>query len=68
MPIPGRCQVKTHLKIAGVDYRSHGQSNYEFQNQTACGYTRAKITTDTSKVSCFYCKGTDEYKERLAAK
>ena len=47
---------KVHFKADGVDCRGSGQTQYEYDHQTACGYVRAKVTTDREKVTCFYCK------------
>lgn len=48
--------MKTHLKVSGVDCRNIGQTQYEYEHQTACGYVRKNITTDKEKVTCYYCK------------
>ena len=47
--------MKTHLKIKGVDYRGRGQSNFEYEHQTACGYVRVDVTTNEDLVDCKHC-------------
>ena len=47
--------AKTHLKVAGVDCRANGQTDYEYTHQTACGYVRDNVTEDMDAVDCFYC-------------
>lgn len=47
---------KVHYKVRGVDARSMGQSQFEYDHQAACGYVRDNVTADENKVSCFYCK------------
>ncbi|CAL9991608.1 hypothetical protein VPHD81_0114 [Vibrio phage D81] len=42
--------------MSGVDCRSSGQTEHEYNHQVACGYVRKSLTTDKSKVTCFYCK------------
>lgn len=41
---------KTHFKILGVDRRSQGQTEHEFNHQTACGYVRGRITRNKHEV------------------
>jgi hypothetical protein len=53
---------KCHLKVTGVDARNHGQTEYEYNHQTACGYVRDNVTTNKVKVDCFYCKRSEEMK------
>ena len=49
--------MKTHLRsTAPVDYREHGQTEHEFNNQAECGYARKNVTRVKSDVTCFYCK------------
>jgi hypothetical protein len=48
--------AKVHFKVAGVDCRKGGQTEYEYQHQVAFGYVRKNTTTDSVKVTCFYCK------------
>ena len=47
--------LKTHYKVAGVDARNQGQTEYEYANQTACGYVRDNVTTDGDGVDCKQC-------------
>ena len=54
--------MKTHLKIAGVDARAHGQTEFEYTHQTACGYVRDNVTTDGDKVDCKLCLRSEEMK------
>lgn len=46
---------KTHFKILGVDRRSQGQTEHEFNHQTACGYVRGRITRNKHEVDCKLC-------------
>ena len=48
--------AKVHFKVSGVDCRKSGQTQYEYEHQTACRYVRKNVTTETAKVTCFYCK------------
>ena len=47
--------LKTHLKITGIDARDMGQTEYEYQHQTACGYVRGKVTRNSDRVDCKLC-------------
>jgi len=51
---------KTHLKVAGVDCRNQGQTEFEYTHQTACGYVRNQVTTDGDNVDCFFCLRSKE--------
>ena len=53
---------KVHLKVAGVDCRSQGQTQYENTHQAACGYVRDNVTRSEDAVDCFYCLRSDEMK------
>ena len=53
---------KTHLKIAGVDCRTQGQTEHEHSHQAACGYIRDNVTTNMDAVDCYYCLRSDEMK------
>ena len=46
---------KKHLKIDGVDARAQGQTDFEYEHQTACGYVRENITRDGDGVECKLC-------------
>ena len=48
-------EMKTHFKILGVDLRENGQSEYEYQHQTACGYVRKNVTKNGDLVDCKLC-------------
>ena len=50
--------AKTHLKVSGVDYRDHGQTEHEYTHQSACGYVRKQVTNNEDSVDCFYCLGS----------
>ncbi|MBD80276.1 MAG: hypothetical protein CL840_15280 [Crocinitomicaceae bacterium] len=58
---------KVHLKVLGVDARHIGQSEFERNHQAACGYVRDNVTSDTNKVTCFYCKRSDAFSGRLGS-
>ena len=53
---------KTHFKIVGVDYRDHGQSEFDHSHQSACGYARDKVSTNGDYVDCFYCLRSEAMK------
>lgn len=53
--------MKAHFKRIGADFRFCGQSEECYQHQAACGYERESVTTDVSKVTCFYCLRSTEY-------
>ena len=46
---------KTHYRVVGIDCRNQGQSEYEFNHQTACGYVRDDVSIDPGKVTCKLC-------------
>jgi len=48
--------AKTHFKVRGVDARDNGQTEYEYNHQTACGYVRNNVTKNKDEVDCFYCQ------------
>ena len=54
--------MKTHLRILGVDRRNQGQTEYEHDHQTACGYVRCAVTFSQDAVDCFYCIRSEEMK------
>jgi hypothetical protein len=56
--------MKIHLKVPGVDCRGEGQTQYEYDHQTACGYVRKQVVDNPKLVTCNFCKRTDEYKSR----
>tara|TARA_B100002049_G_scaffold223617_1_gene194303 strand:+ start:10476 stop:10646 length:171 start_codon:yes stop_codon:yes gene_type:complete len=47
---------KIHLKTVGIDARQQGQTEFEYENQTMCGYVRKNVTRDIKKVTCFFCR------------
>ncbi len=49
---------KTHLKITGADCRKMGQTQHEYDHQTACGYVRTKVTRKENDVDCFHCRNS----------
>ncbi len=54
---------KTHYKIRGVDCRSSGQSDEEYNNQSACGFAGVTVTKIKSDVDCKLCKRAVEAAE-----
>lgn len=46
---------KTHLKVTGADHRNSGQTQFEYDHQTACGYVRDNITRNSKQVDCKLC-------------
>ena len=55
--------MKTHLKYIN-EYGAHiMQTEYEYTHSTACGYVRENVTTDKSKVDCFYCLRSESMKD-----
>ncbi|MDH0450897.1 hypothetical protein [Shewanella sp. GD04112] len=52
--------AKTHLKIIGVDRRSQGQSQFEHDHQTACGFVRVQVTSNMDQVDCLFCLRSKE--------
>ena len=56
--------AKVHLKVKGVDARGHGQTQFEYDHQAACGYVRDNVTSDIDDVDCFYCLRSKEMQER----
>lgn len=53
---------KTHLKVSGVDARCMGQSNYDYNHQTACGYVRDNVTRNEDEVDCKLCLRSEDMK------
>lgn len=47
--------MKTHFKVDGVDCRGLGQSEYELNHQTACGYVREQVSKSGDEVDCKLC-------------
>ncbi len=47
--------MKTHLKINGVDFRGNGQTEFEYDHQTACGFVRNSVTRNGDNVDCKLC-------------
>ena len=54
---------KTHYKIKGVDCRSQGQSQSEYDNQSACGFAGVTVTKIKKDVDCKLCKRAIEAAE-----
>lgn len=48
-------EKKTHKYQSHGDYRSAGQSQYEYDHSTACGYVRDEATRAGSEVTCKLC-------------
>lgn len=55
---------KVHKFELGYDHRLNGQTIFEYNHTTACGYVRDKITNDNSLVTCFYCKKQIEQEKK----
>lgn len=53
--------AKVHLRVLGVDKRNEGQTDFEHQHQSACGYVRNNVTTKYFEVTCLYCKRSEAY-------
>lgn len=49
--------IKVHKYVKGWDYSNHGQTKYEFNHTSACGFVRRHVTSKDEDVTCFYCKG-----------
>ena len=47
--------MSEHYKIAGVDARDRGQTEFEYTHQSACGYVRNNVTRDGDAVDCKSC-------------
>ncbi|OEE38252.1 hypothetical protein A1QO_02425 [Vibrio genomosp. F10 str. ZF-129] len=52
--------AKTHLKVSGVDARESGQTQFEYDHQTACGYVRDSVTRNMDHVDCKHCLRSKE--------
>ncbi|ATC60212.1 hypothetical protein [Vibrio anguillarum] len=52
--------AKTHLKVSGVDARESGQTQFEYDHQTACGYVRNSVTINMDDVDCQHCLRSKE--------
>ena len=48
-------QLKTHLRVTGVDYRTCGQTEFEYSHQAKCGYVRDLVSWDINDVTCKLC-------------
>jgi len=48
-------KAKIHLKVTGVDAREQGQTQFEYDHQSACGYVRSLVVTNPSLVTCKFC-------------
>jgi hypothetical protein len=46
---------KIHMFLRGKDFRNSGQTDYEYNHSTECGYVRDDITYNTDKVTCKLC-------------
>jgi hypothetical protein len=46
---------KIHLSDFIADYRGRGQSGYDYEHQTACGYVRSEVTRYAALVDCKLC-------------
>lgn len=47
--------MKAHLKVLGADRRDSGQSDFDYEHQTACGYVRDNVTESMDAVDCKLC-------------
>jgi len=45
-----------HKRVVGINYRDQGQTEYEYQHTSLCGYVRKNVSFDDKEVTCFYCK------------
>ena len=52
--------LKTHYKVRGVDARTRGQSQYDYDHQTACGYVRDRVSEDGDSVDCKLCLRSED--------
>lgn len=48
-------KAKTHLKVNGVDARNQGQTQFEYDHQSACGYVRDLVVKKPELVTCKHC-------------
>jgi len=48
--------MKTHFMKKGADYRGCGQTDFEYANNSLCGYVRKLVTENEGMVTCYYCK------------
>lgn len=46
---------KIHKRTFENDYRNMGQTDWEYEHTTKCGYTRENVTTKDSEVTCKLC-------------
>jgi len=46
--------VKTHYKIH-IDFRDRGQTQYEYDHSSACGYVRKNVSSNGDNVDCRLC-------------
>ncbi len=46
---------RVHYKVHGADLRSQGQTDYEYNNQTACGRAGLPTTRIEKDVTCKVC-------------
>lgn len=44
-----------HRYSSHGDHRSAGQTQYEYEHSTACGYVRAMVTKEPAEVTCKRC-------------
>ncbi|MGZ5055349.1 MAG: hypothetical protein ACXWAT_10470 [Methylobacter sp.] len=47
---------KTHKYQSHGDHRNAGQSQYEYEHSTACGYVHDTVTREDSAVTCKLCR------------
>jgi len=46
---------KTHKRVSGPDHRNAGQTTYEFEHTSACGYVRGNLARHDDEVTCKVC-------------
>lgn len=48
--------AKVHFKYKKVDAREMGQTQFDYDHQTLCGYVRDLLTEDKEAVTCKICQ------------
>ena len=46
---------KVHYRVFEPDCRYQGQSEFDYQHQTICGYVRDIVTVYPIEVTCKFC-------------
>lgn len=50
-----RKNIKVHLQHKALDCRDMGQTEFEYNNQSLCGYVRDIVSSSVSDVTCKLC-------------